>query len=219
MPKINTAYTFDVALVSQADTKLFQVNPTLAAGDVKISGDEGAFANLTNLPVVTPAGGRTVKVILTAAEMNANRVAVQFVDVAGAEWCDLILDLETSPDDLTVSNIVDANWDEARSGHVAAGTYGEGVASVQGAVASVTAGVALTAGERTSVADVLLNRDLSAVTVTNDRSPINALRFNRNKYTIVGTTLTVYKEDDTTIAWTATISGVLANQDLGADPT
>lgn len=42
----------------------------------------------------------------------------------------------------------DAVWDEARAGHVAAGSFGEGVASVQGAVtgavASVTAGVTVT---------------------------------------------------------------------------
>ena len=38
--------------------------------------------------------------------------------------------------------IADAVWDEARAGHVAAGTFGEGVASVQGAVASVVDEVA-----------------------------------------------------------------------------
>ncbi|RTL16834.1 MAG: hypothetical protein EKK55_23560, partial [Rhodocyclaceae bacterium] len=49
----------------------------------------------------------------------------------------------------TAAGIADAVWDEARAGHVAAGSFGEGVASVQGAVtgavASVTAGVTLAA--------------------------------------------------------------------------
>jgi len=87
------------------------------------------------------------------------------------------------------------------------------VGSVTGAVGSVTAGVtvttnndktgyALTSGERTSVADALLNRDMSAVTVTNSRSPINALRALRNKVSV--TAGTVYAEDDATAAWTFT---------------
>lgn len=44
----------------------------------------------------------------------------------------------------TASEIADAVWDEARAGHVAAGSFGEGVASVTGAVGSVTAGVTVT---------------------------------------------------------------------------
>lgn len=171
MPKINTAYVFDVGLTSQADTKLLQANPTLATGDVKVSIDEGAFANLATLPTVTPASGRNVKVSLSAAEMNGSRISVQFVDAAGAEWCDLLYAIETSVEDLTP----------------------------------------------TTIADGLLNRDMDAVTVTNSRSPINALRFNRNKFTVVGTTLTVYEEDDTTVAWTATMSGSAATS-LGLDP-
>lgn len=38
----------------------------------------------------------------------------------------------------TAGAIADAVWDEARADHVAAGSFGEGVASVQGAVGSVT---------------------------------------------------------------------------------
>ncbi|MBP6514028.1 MAG: hypothetical protein KA224_02540, partial [Steroidobacteraceae bacterium] len=62
-------------------------------------------------------------------------------------------------------------------------------------------------------ADALLDRDLSAVNDSNARSPLNALRFLRNKWSISGATLTVRKEDDTTAAWTATVSTT-----AGADP-
>jgi hypothetical protein len=62
-------------------------------------------------------------------------------------------------------------------------------------------------------ADALLNRDMSAVSDTNARSPLNALRFVRNKWSISGTTLTVTKENDTTTAWTATVTA-----SPGADP-
>lgn len=62
-------------------------------------------------------------------------------------------------------------------------------------------------------ADALLNRDMSAVADTTARSPLNALRFLRNKWSISGATLTVRKEDDAAAAWTATVSTT-----AGADP-
>jgi len=67
-------------------------------------------------------------------------------------------------------------------------------------------------------ADALLNRDMSAVTVTNSRSPINALRILRNKVDVpLGT---VYEEDDTTAAWTfATTTDAAAEPIVGVDPT
>jgi hypothetical protein len=69
-------------------------------------------------------------------------------------------------------------------------------------------------------ADALLNRDMSAVSDTNARSPLNALRFLRNKWSISGTTLTVTKEDDSTSAWTGTVtSSESANPITGNDPS
>ncbi len=65
----------------------------------------------------------------------------------------------------------------------------------------------------TQNADALLNRDMSAVSDTNSRSPLNAFRFLRNKWSLSGTTLTVTEEDDSTTAWTATVT-----TNAGADP-
>lgn len=62
-------------------------------------------------------------------------------------------------------------------------------------------------------ADTLLNRDMSAVSDTNARTPLNALRFLRNRWSLSGTTLTVTEEDDTTTAWTAVVTA-----SPGADP-
>lgn len=104
-PKRATAFRCYVELRSQANTKLFQVNPTLASGDVKVSKDGGAFANLATLPVVTPAGGRAVQVDLDATEMTADNVKVVFSDAAGSEWCDLSLLIQT-----TARQIDDLAW-------------------------------------------------------------------------------------------------------------
>ena len=71
----------------------------------------------------------------------------------------------------------------------------------------------------TQNADALLNRDMGVVSDTNARSPLNALRFIRNKWSIAGTTLTVTKEDDSTSAWTATVSTSSGAQPVvGNDP-
>lgn len=68
-------------------------------------------------------------------------------------------------------------------------------------------------------ADELLNTDMSAATDTNARTPLNALRFLRNKWSVSGSTLTVTKEDDTTTAWTASLtSDAAADPVTGSDP-
>jgi hypothetical protein len=108
-PKKNTEYIFYINLVSQADTKLFQINPTLAAGDVKVSTDGGAEGNITTLPVVTPAGSAWVKVTLSAAEMNGDNINLKFSDVAGAEWCDVGFNIPTSANQLDSFNFTTGN--------------------------------------------------------------------------------------------------------------
>jgi predicted pyridoxine 5'-phosphate oxidase superfamily flavin-nucleotide-binding protein len=100
-----TELIFYMGLVSQS-TGQFQANPTLAAGDVKVSKDGGALANLSTLPAVTPAGSKMVKVTLSGAEMTADNVTVVFSDAAGAEWDDCIVNIQTAArqiDDLATS--------------------------------------------------------------------------------------------------------------------
>jgi len=87
-PQKGVPYVFEVCLTSQANTAVFKANPTIVAGDVVISIDGGDYANLTNLPAATPAGGKQVQVSLTAAEMTGYNISVIFSDQYGAEWCD-----------------------------------------------------------------------------------------------------------------------------------
>lgn len=94
-PKKNTAYVFNIALV---DSVLggFKVNPTIAAGDFQRSIGGGAYANLATLPVVEPASSISVKVSLSAAEMNASngKTTIKVIDVAGGEWDDVFVYLD-----------------------------------------------------------------------------------------------------------------------------
>ena len=135
-----TAYKFYVGLIDQSNTKLLKANPTIAAGDFKVSKDGGAFANLTTLPSANPASGRAVMIDLDATEMTADNLVVQCVDAAGAEWCDLLINIATAArqiDDLAypatpgrsmvvdAAGLVDANM-------VKAGPTGSGTAQTAG---------------------------------------------------------------------------------------
>ncbi len=84
-----------------------------------------------------------------------------------------------------------------------------------------TDGVVLTAAERNSIADAILDRDMS--TGTDSGSPTvrtvrQALRFSRNKVSIVGGTLTVTKEDDSTASWTAAVTTTAGDPITTVDP-
>lgn len=87
MPKKNQTYTFIVQLEDSSNPGAFKASPTIAAGDFKISTDDGARVNLTNLPTVSPAGSIDVKIILSAAEMNGDRIVVEIKDqTSPSEW-------------------------------------------------------------------------------------------------------------------------------------
>jgi len=68
-----------------------------------------------------------------------------------------------------------------------------------------------------AIADGILARNLAGGS-DGGRTVRDALRVGRNRVEIVGTTLTVYAEDDTTPAWTATISTGTRDPLQGVDP-
>jgi len=106
--------------------------------------------------------------------------------------------------DATVNQIPNLVWDEPKSGHPTAGTFG---AKLQDNV----------------LADELLSRDVgsgSGAGTVNERTVRSALRGLRNKTTVINNEMTVYKEDDTTTAWSATVSSSDSSKTItGVDPT
>jgi len=255
------SYLMFVGLRSQADTRLFQVNPTLASGDAKVSKDGGALANLTTLPSVIGSSA-IVQIDLSSTEMNADNVTIVLSDAAGGQWCDLVINLQTAAnqfDDVALASAlatVNAYVDElesrltaARAGYL--DNLSGGAVALASALATVNAyvdelesrltaaragyldslnsGVPLAAGAITeakfssgglnAIADAILKRDWTQVTGEASRSVLNALRFLRNKWTAIGATLTVMKEDDSTTAWTAAITKDAASDPItGSDP-
>ena len=146
----------------------FDATPvTFAAGDVQISKDSGGFANTTNLPVHLGKGIYTLALTLT--ELTAAKVVVIVIDTAPKDWEDQAVYIETYGNasaehafDLDTATVVASNltdktgmaltaaehtaiadeiWDELRAGHVIAGSFGQGAASVQGNITGSVASV------------------------------------------------------------------------------
>ena len=87
LPTRGVAYTFYVSLMDAANTTQFLSTPTIEAGDVKVSKAGAAEANITTLPTVA---NKQVAVALSATEMDATSVTVEFLDqTAPAEWLPL----------------------------------------------------------------------------------------------------------------------------------
>jgi hypothetical protein len=139
-----------IKLVDRA-TGQYKATPTLASGDVKIEKDGGASANLATLPYVEPAAGTSVSIDFSAAEMQCEQAVVTFRDAAGAEWNDDAIHIftvgntlahwQSNPFSASValssasqSAVVSAVWAALRADNAVVGSFGEGVASVQGDV-------------------------------------------------------------------------------------
>lgn len=87
----------DIFLEDYANAGLFKSNPTLATGDVKVSKDNGALANVTTIPSVSPASSRVVRLQLSATEMNADKITVIFADqTSPPEWAEYALTILTT---------------------------------------------------------------------------------------------------------------------------
>jgi hypothetical protein len=84
--KYNTATILYTVLLAYG-TRSAKVNPTLAAGDIQISKDGGAYANLATLPDLTPASLDNVRIQLSATEMQCKVAIIRFKDqTSPREW-------------------------------------------------------------------------------------------------------------------------------------
>ena len=220
-PKRGVEYIFYVGLVSQADPKLLKANPTLAAGDVQISKDGGAFANLTTLPAVTPASGKAVKVTVSATEMTSDNATIVFSDAAGAEWCDLIINIATSAqqvDDLatqtsvnTIDDFLDTEIGDIQARLPAALVGGRIDASVGAAAANTLTASALATDAAQEIADTVIGRTLTESYAADGAAPTlqQALLLVQQMLTeksISGVTMTIKKLDGATTAATFTLN-------------
>jgi len=94
-PIKGVAYEFPpVALTDVLDPQFFLVDPDIQAGDFQISKDFGSPVNLDTLPEVV-ASGSLVKIVLSAAEMNADKISVLGKDTEEEqEWGDINMTID-----------------------------------------------------------------------------------------------------------------------------
>lgn len=96
-PKKNEDFVIRIALNDYNNPGEFKANPTIAAGDFKVSIDGGALANLATLPSVSPASSIWVLITLSASEMNGDSIVIQGIDqTAPKEWSDWALSIPTT---------------------------------------------------------------------------------------------------------------------------
>lgn len=132
-PKKNAAFTFYLPLVTKGGTD-WKDAPTLAAGDVQVKKDAGAFGNITTLPALDAAGEKVVKVALTAGEINGDVVVVRFIDQTNPkEWEDTGMVIITTAQGVGLQS-GDAY---ARVGAPAGASVSADVAAVKGDTAAV----------------------------------------------------------------------------------
>lgn len=91
----SNGYVFYISLVSQSNGAVFQANPTLAVGDIKVAVDDGSPENV-NAMAVDADFTKRVKITLSQAQTNGDNLTIICSDVAGAEWCDLTCNIQTA---------------------------------------------------------------------------------------------------------------------------
>jgi hypothetical protein len=85
--KYNTASQQLFTVLLALNSRSAQSNPTLATGDVTVSKDGGAFANIATLADVLPASGVQVRIQLSAAELSCKILTIRFADqTVPAQW-------------------------------------------------------------------------------------------------------------------------------------
>lgn len=165
--------------LDSADGNTEKTSLTIAQADIRLSKNGGAYAQTNNSAGATHQEKGNYQVPLDTTDtgtLGRFRVYIH-VATALAVW-----------DDFTVlpANIYDSLVGDTDK--------------LQVDVVEILVAVA------TTIADTILKRDMSAVTGEAARSPLNALRHIRNKWSISGSTKTVYKEDDSTSAWTSSVT-------------
>lgn len=130
-----------------------EVDITHIAGSANSTSTAQLGVNVVNAGGTAWGSGAITAASIATGAIDADALAADAgTELGTAVWATATrtLTANTNLNDPTAATIADAVWDEARSGHVGAGSFGEGVASVQGnvtgSVASVTGAVTLANG-------------------------------------------------------------------------
>lgn len=209
------------AIAGYVDTEVGAIKAVTDKLDTALELDGAVYRYTTNALEQAPTGGsaptasqiadevqtRTIAAVTTVNGLAANSVTAAALaadagtEIGTAVWASATRTLTALDEDSTTLDLD---------------------STIRAAVGLASANLDTQFGDlptATENADALLNRDMSAVSDTNARSPLQALRFLRNKWSLSGTTLTVTKEDDATSAWTAVVTTSAGAEPItGSDP-
>jgi hypothetical protein len=203
------AFTFTGTGAVPATVQIYTGFPQTGDSFARI-GSNGAGLTAVAL---SSAGIQAIWDALTSALTTVGSVGKLLVDNVNATISSRLASASyTAPDNATITAI--AGYVDTEVAAIKAKTD-----NLPASPAATGDAMTLTSGERTAVADALLDRNMATGTDSGGRTVRNALRFLRNKWSLSGTTLTVTKEDDSTTAWTATVStDAAAVPVVGNDP-
>ena len=145
---------------------------------------------------------------------------------SGATIAANMVDIEAQTDDIGAAGAGltavpwNANWDAEVQSEVQDAIEANHLDHLMASATSLTTDIITASSLKTDavneIADGILDRDMSTGTDSGSstvRTPRQALRLLRNRWTSSAGSLTVYKEDDSTTSWTGTLT-----TDSGADP-
>lgn len=150
-----------------------------AAGTVTFPGTIASPTNITAGTITTATNVTTVNGlasgVITATSIAANAITAAKIatDAIGADQlaADAVTEIQNGLTPPSAAVIADAVWDEARSGHVASGSFGEGVADVIG---TVDANIIQINGAAATATAGALDANLTKINGTNIATPATA---------------------------------------------
>lgn len=210
----STTHPMPFLLVSSTD----HIAPvTGATPTVTISKDGGSFASPSG--AVTEIGNGWYKLAGHATDRATLGTFLLHATATGADPADDRYDIV--PWDPYDANLALTNLDAAVSSRsTSADIPSANITAIKAKTDNLPASPAAVSDIPTAAqnADKLLGRTLAGA-ADGGRTVKDALRVSRNKVTIVGTTFTCYQEDDTTVAWTGTLTtDATANPITAVDP-
>ncbi len=118
-PQKNVAFTYSFPVINSSNRPFFLVNPGIVSGDWKVSIDNSAFTNLSNIPTINPAGSRLVEIQLTSTEMDGDVIVVQGISSANTfDDIMIVIDTTTNTVDsgvaLAANSIMDSTYNRIR---------------------------------------------------------------------------------------------------------
>jgi hypothetical protein len=201
--QVDATQLLGTAIATPTVAGVLEVDVTHIGGDAQSATDLKDFADAGYDPVTNKVQGVVLTDTVTTYTGNTVQTGDAFARLGAPAGASVSADVAAVKAE-TASIQTDTNDIQTR---VPAALVGGRMSSDIGAVsANAITAAGLDPDVGTELADALLNRDMSAGTDTNARSPRNALRFLRNKWSIAAGTLTVTKEDDATSAWTAALT-------------